>query len=142
MLPLDPSSQVERMLSFLKDSQEDEDGSVSQEKSHHKSGWEDFPQDGKDGRIRGGSQKKNDSCRAAENLQKNKKNKTDLKLRNKDEKNGKDERIEREGKDPHRNPGYEIKTKEEDIKEEKPGKISHRNDRKQNKDHPDDFQLR
>ncbi len=118
------------MLSLLEDAQEDEDRSISEEKSHDKRRWKDSSQDRKERRVRRRGQKQNDACGPAENLQKNEKNEKKLKPREKDEKKSKDERIEREGKDPHRSPGHEIKTEEEEIKEEKPRKVSHRNDRK------------
>jgi len=124
MSPLHSSPKVKRMLSILQDIQEDEDGSISEEKSHDKGRWKHPSQDGKDRRVRRRRQKQDDTCRPAKNLQKNEENEKELKPRKKDEEKSKDERIEREGKDPHRNPGHEIKTKEEKIKEEKSRKNS------------------
>ena len=137
MSPLHPSPKVKSMLSILEDAQEDEDGSVSQEKSHHKRRWKDSSQDGKDRGVGRGRQKQDDARRPAKNLQKNEQNEKELKPRKKDEKKGKDERIKRKRKDLYWNPGYEIKTKEEDIKEEKSRKASHRNDSEKDQAHPD-----
>jgi hypothetical protein len=128
MSPLNPSPEVEGMPCILKDGQKDKDRSVSQEKRHDKRRRKDSPQGRKDRRVRRGSQKENHSCGATDDLQKDEKNKKDLKPRNEDKKNGKDERIESERKYPHWNLRSEIKSEENDIEEQKPRKVPHGDD--------------
>jgi hypothetical protein len=128
MFPLNSSPEMEGMLCIFQDGQEDEDRPVSQEKSYHERRREDSPQDREDRRIGRGRQEENHSGGAAEDLQKDKKNKKDLKPGKKDKKNGKDEGIERERKDFHWNLRREIQGEENDIKEEKPGKAPHGDD--------------
>jgi hypothetical protein len=77
--PLKPSTKVKCMLCLLENIEEDKDGSVSQKKSGYKRRGKDSPQDRKDGGIWGGGQEQNHSCGAAENLEEDEKNKSDLK---------------------------------------------------------------
>ena len=128
MLPLNPSPEIEGMLCIFQDGQEDKNRPVSQEKSDDKGRGKDSSQGRKDRGIGCGGQQENDSCRATEDLQKDKKDKKDLKPGKKDEKNGKDKRIERERKDPERNLRGEIQNEEKDVKRKKSGKVSHGDD--------------
>ena len=75
MFPLNPSPEIEGMLCIFQDGQEDEDRPVSQEKSYHERRREDSPQDREDRRIGRGRQEENHSGGAAEDFQKDKKNK-------------------------------------------------------------------
>ena len=79
MSPLEASPKMKGMLRLLKYLEENEDRSVSQEKSGHKKGREEFPQDTKDAGIRRRCQKQNDPRRPAEDLEKDEEDKLELK---------------------------------------------------------------
>ena len=123
MPPLKPSPKVEGMLCFFKDVEEDEDRSVSQKKSGHKERREDSPQDTKNGGIRSCGQKQDDPSGPAEYLQEDKQNKKDLKSWNKNEKEGKDERVEGERKYSQWNSWNEKEGEEDRIKEKESAKV-------------------
>jgi hypothetical protein len=98
MSPLKPSSKIEGMLCLLKDVKEDKDRSISQKESGYKKRGKNFSQDPEDRGIRGRGQKKNNPGGSTEDFQKDKKDKADMKTRNKNKKDCKDERIEGERK--------------------------------------------
>jgi len=125
MSPLNPSPEMDGVLRLLEYVEKDEHRPVSQIKGCHKKGRKELPQDTKDAGIGRGRQKEDDSRRSAEDLEKNEENKIDSKSRKKDKKGGKNERVEGEGKDFRRNPGYEKKGEKKRIKGKKSGKASH-----------------
>ena len=126
--PLEPSAQIEGLLSLLQHPEKDKHGSIREKKSSDKQGGKNFIKDTEEGGKGSRGQEEHHSGGPGKDFQENQKDESELKPGDQNEERGKNERVECQRKYLPGNPRRKEEDNQEEVKNKKSRKTSPRND--------------